>query len=107
MRSNSRTVRITLTALPYPVSQSAITGTVLESTMARVELSISLMEYSSASGMPMDAETWKPEMPMMSNPASHTSLAVSPSYALAPMAVWPLAIICRSFVVIFMHVSLV
>ena len=80
--SYSWTVRITLRALPNPVSQSAMTGMPTASTMFFVTSSCSVIVRKLPSGMHLsDAEMPKPEAQIASNPASSISLALSASWA--------------------------
>jgi hypothetical protein len=79
--SKSATVRMTLIALPKPVSQSAITGIDVASTIARVASSISLIVKMLASGTARTAERPKPLAQIASKPACSTSFADSASCA--------------------------
>ena len=85
---------------------SEMTGTVLARAMLRAALRFSVIVYSSMSGNPMDAEIWKPEDVTTSKPASHTSLAVRPSYAVAALAAVPENASSRRRLVIFIALFL-
>ena len=81
-RSWSLTVRMTLSALPYPVSQSAIIGMLTASAMFRSTSSCSLDVIKLASGMHLnEAEIAKPLAQMASNPARSINFALSASWA--------------------------
>ena len=79
--SNVRTVRIALTALPKPVSQSAMTGMLTASFISRDASSISVIVRMLASGTPWLALIAKPPAHTPSKPASSTSRALSASCA--------------------------
>src|SRR5581483_5855958 len=79
--SNSLTVLITLIALPKPVSQSAMTGIDVASTMARAPSSVSLIVRMLASGTARTADRPKPLAHTASKPASSTSFAERASCA--------------------------
>ena len=79
-RSRSLTVRMTFKALPYPVSQSAITGMVTASAMLRSTSSCSLDVMKLASGMHFsEAEMANPLAHTPSKPARSINRALSAS----------------------------
>src|SRR6516164_3020963 len=68
---------MTLTALPYPVSRSAMTGTDTRSTIARVMSRCWLNDKRLASGTPQAADNSNPLAQIPSKPASSARRADS------------------------------
>src|SRR5260221_7963514 len=79
-RSYSATVRMTLMALPNPLSQSAMTGTVTAVLMRRTASNVSLMVRMLASGIALAAEIQNPLAHTASKPASSASFADNASW---------------------------
>src|SRR4051812_37544829 len=80
-RSYSATVRMTLMALPNPLSQSAMPGTVTAVLMRRTASKVSLIVRMLASGIALAAEIQNPLAHTASKPASSASFADKASWA--------------------------